>query len=78
MAAAQRPEVATDPGRTGEADLVDQSLVERGLNPSEGGRPVSQDHLQHHGLNPAPYVHQLEWFFRHRLNRCCFGGDGPR
>jgi uncharacterized protein len=29
----------------------------------------AQDHLQDHGLNPAPYVHQLEWFFRHRLNR---------
>ncbi len=29
----------------------------------------AQDHLERQGLNPAPYVHQLEWFFRHRLDR---------
>jgi predicted metal-dependent hydrolase len=29
----------------------------------------AQDHLREQGLDPAPYVRQLEWFFRHRLNR---------
>lgn len=35
----------------------------------------AQDHLESQGLNPSPYVHQLEWFFRHRLNRPT-GGHG--
>lgn len=29
----------------------------------------AQDHLVNHGLDPSPYVRQLEWFFRERLDR---------
>nr|WP_202819178.1 metal-dependent hydrolase [Actinosynnema sp. ALI-1.44] len=29
----------------------------------------AQDHLLQHGIDPAPYVRQLEWFFRERLDR---------
>jgi predicted metal-dependent hydrolase len=29
----------------------------------------AQDHLADHGIDPGPYVRQLEWFFRHRLDR---------
>ncbi|ALG15293.1 metal-dependent hydrolase [Kibdelosporangium phytohabitans] len=29
----------------------------------------AQDHLIQHGIDPGPYVRQLEWFFRERLNR---------
>ncbi|MFC0110809.1 metal-dependent hydrolase [Kibdelosporangium aridum] len=29
----------------------------------------AQDHLVNHGIDPGPYVRQLEWFFRVRLNR---------
>lgn len=29
----------------------------------------AQDHLTQHGIDPAPYVRQLEWFFRERLHR---------
>jgi predicted metal-dependent hydrolase len=29
----------------------------------------AQDHLVDHGVDPGPYVRQLEWFFRYRLDR---------
>nr|WP_198151891.1 metal-dependent hydrolase [Kibdelosporangium sp. MJ126-NF4] len=29
----------------------------------------AQDHLVNHGIDPTPYVRQLEWFFRERLDR---------
>jgi uncharacterized protein len=29
----------------------------------------AQDHLVNHGVDPGPYVRQLEWFFRYRLDR---------
>ncbi|TCO53622.1 metal-dependent hydrolase [Actinocrispum wychmicini] len=35
----------------------------------------AQDHLERQGLDPGPYVHQLEWLFRHRLNRPDGGYD---
>jgi predicted metal-dependent hydrolase len=35
----------------------------------------AQDRLVSQGLNPGPYVRQLEWFFRHRLDRLASGHD---